>query len=253
MPLGTIATVDPLRLGRSLRALRIRRAWRQSDAAEAAGLSRSQYARIERGELRGVPIDDVVAACAALGADLDGHVRWHGEGLDRLLDASHAQLVEHVVQMLGDLGWETAVEVSFNRYGERGAIDVLGWHATDRALLVVEVKSLVPDAQTTLSGHDRKARLAGLIGRSRGWDAVHVGRLLVIADSSTSRRRVLALPGTFGAAYPDRAIAVRGLRRPDGELSGLLFLSDSHRTDTRRRSTARERVQGPRRPSSRPR
>jgi transcriptional regulator with XRE-family HTH domain len=245
--------MDALRIGRSLRALRIRRGWRQVDVAVAASVSRSQYARIERGELRGVPIADLVDACSALGADLDVRLRWHGEGLDRLLDATHARLVERVVRMLDDLGWETAVEVSFNRYGERGAIDILGWHATARALLVVEAKSVVPDAQAMLSAHDRKARLAEIIGRSRGWDAVHVGRLLVIADSSTSRRRVLALPGTFGAAYRDRAIAVRGwLRRPQGALFGLLFLPDSQGTGTRRRSTARERVQGPRRPATGP-
>ena len=200
-----------------------------------------------------MPIGDVEAACVALGADLEVRARWHGEGLDRLLDSTHAHLVELMVQMLGDVGWEAGVEVSFNRYGERGAIDVLGWHATSRALLVVEVKSVVPDAQAMLSEHDRKARLAEVIGRSRGWNALQVGRLLVIADSSTSRRRVLALPGTFAAAYPDRAIAVRRwLRRPQGALSGLLFLSDSHGTGTRRRSTARERVQGPQRPSNGP-
>jgi transcriptional regulator with XRE-family HTH domain len=243
--------MDSLRIGRSLRALRIRRGWRQADAAAAAGRSRSQYARIERGELRGIPIADLEAACVALGADLDVRVRWHGEGLDRLLDSAHAHLVELTVQMLGGLGWETGVEVSFNRYGDRGAIDILGWQPAARALLVVEVKSVVPDAQAMLSAHDRKARLAQVIGRARGWDAETVGRLLVIADSSTSRRRVLELAGTFGVAYPDRAVVVRRwLRHPHRPFAGLLFLSDSRGAGARRRSTARERVQGPRRSSN---
>jgi len=246
-----MAGVDTLRIGRSLRALRIRRGWRQADVAAAAGISRSQYARIERGEIRGIPITDIEAGCVALGADLDVRVRWHGEGLDRLLDSAHAHLVELVVLLLGELGWETGVEVSFNSYGERGAIDVLGWHEAARALLVVEVKSIVPDAQAMLSAHDRKARLAETIGRARGWDAAHVSRLLVIGDTSTSRRRVLELSGTFGAAYPDRAIAVRRwLRHPDRAFAGLLFLSDSRGTGARHRSTARERVQGPRRRSN---
>jgi transcriptional regulator with XRE-family HTH domain len=243
--------MDVVRVGRSLRAIRVRRGWRQSDAASAAGLSRSQYARIERGELRGIPLADIERACVALGAELDVRVRWHGEGLDRLLDSAHARLVELMVQMLSRLGWETGVEVSFNRYGERGSIDVLGWQPAANALLVVEVKSVVPDAQATLSAHDRKARLAQDIGHARGWDAVVVGRLLVIADSSTSRRRVLELAGTFGVAYPDRAVAVRRwVRHPDRAFAGLLFLSDSRGPGVRRRSTARERVQGPNRSSS---
>jgi len=243
--------VDVVRVGRSLRAIRIRRAWRQSDAASAARLSRSQYARIERGELRGIPLADIEAACVALGAELDVRVRWHGEGLDRLLDSAHARLVELIVQMLSRLGWETGVEVSFNRYGERGAIDILGWQPAARALLVVEVKSVVPDAQATLSAHDRKARLAQDIGHARGWDADVVGRLLVIADSSTSRRRVLELASTFEVAYPDRAVAVRRwLRHPDRAFAGLLFLSDSRGPGVRRRSTARERVQGRHRSSN---
>ena len=201
-----------------------------------------------------MPITDLDAACSALGADLDVRIRWHGEGLDRLLDASHADLVNRVVQLLGVNGWESAVEVSFNHFGERGAVDVLGWHPTASALLIVEVKSVVPDAQAMVSSHDRKARLAGVIGRSRGWDADVVGRLLVIADTSTSRRRVLDLADLFGAAYADRAIAVRRwLENPVGPLSGLVFLPNAHGDGTRRRDGARERVQRPRPRVQRPR
>jgi transcriptional regulator with XRE-family HTH domain len=232
-----------------MRALRIRRGWRQSDVAGVAGLSRAQYSRVERGEIRGIPFGDIEAACGALGADLEVRVRWHGEGLDRLLDAVHAGLVDHVVRLLTDWGWETAVEVTFNHYRDRGSVDVLGWRADARVLLVVEVKSVVPDAQATISTHDRKVRLADIIGASRGWKPRLVGRLLVLADSSTSRRRVLELAALFGTAYPDRGVTVRRwLRSPAGALAGLLFLPISHGDGTRRRSMARERVQRPRRP-----
>lgn len=238
--------MDSLRVGRSLRALRIRRGWRQEDVAAAAGLSRSQYARIERGELRGVPLADLESSCAALGADLDVRVRWHGEGLDRLLDEAHARLVNSVVRLLGDHGWESAVEVTFNHFGERGSVDVLAWHARRRALLVTEVKSAVPDAQSTMSSHERKTRLAGVIGHARGWDPEVVGSLLIVADSSTSRRRVADLADVFGTAYPNRAIAVRRwLADPSDRLDGLLFLPISRGDGTRRGPTARERVRRP--------
>jgi transcriptional regulator with XRE-family HTH domain len=235
--------VDTLRIGRSLLALRIRRGWRQADAAAAARLSRSQYARIERGDLRGVPIEDIEAACVALGADVDVRVRWHGEGLDRLLDAAHAELVNQVVRLLAGSGWECAVEVSFNHFGERGSVDVLAWHPATSTLLVVEVKSVVPDVQAMISAHDRKLRLAAVVGRPLGWTPQLVGRLLVVAESATSRGRVRDFKDLFGAAYPQRAIDVRRwLHAPTGPLSGLLFVRNSSPDGVIKRAAGRQRV-----------
>jgi len=203
-------------------------------------MSRAQYGRVERGEWRGLTLASLEAAVAALGASLDIRVRWHGEGLDRLLDEAHSRLVNAVVLSLEQRGWATAVEVTFNHFGERGSIDVLAWHVGAATLLVVEVKSVVPDAQATISTLDRKARLARDIGHERGWDASMVGRLLVIADSSTSRRRVLALDRVFRTAFPERNIAVRRwLASPDGPLSGLQFLPDARRGGTRRADACR--------------
>jgi transcriptional regulator with XRE-family HTH domain len=235
--------MDSLRIGRSLRALRIRRGWRQADAAAAAGISRSQCSRIELGLLGGIPISDLQAACAALGADLDVRIRWHGEGLDRLLDSAHATLVNGVVRWLGDLGWACAVEVSFSRYGERGSIDVLAWHAMGATLLVVEVKSVVPDVQAMIAALDRKARLARAVGEERGWSPRVVGRLLVIGESATSRDRIRTHAELFGAAYPQRSVAVRRwLREPAGPLAGLLFLRNSQGAGSTRQITGRQRV-----------
>lgn len=187
-----------------------------------------------------MPLDDVEAACRALGADLDVRVRWHGEGLDRLLDAAHAELVDAIVALLRALGWEAAVEVTFNHFGERGSIDVVGWHAVVRAILIVEVKSIVPDSQAMLSAHDRKVRLADVVAAERGWQPAVVGKLLVIAEGTTARRRVAELRNVFDSTYPDRAAEVRAwLRAPSGRLSGLLFLPIDHRDGTRRGSRHR--------------
>ena len=244
--------MDALRVGRSLRALRVRRRLRQADVAAKAGISRSQYSRIERGSLRGLPVGDLQSACAALGADMDVRVRWHGEGLDRLLDAAHADLVNRTVRLLTDAGWESAVEVTFNEYGERGSVDLLGWRADVHALLVIEVKSVIPDAQATISAHDRKRRLAGVIGTARGWKPTVVGSLLVVADSSTSRERVHDLGDLFGKAYPERSTVVRRwLRNPSGPLAGLLFLRNVRRDGGMERARGRERVRLSRPPRNR--
>ena len=192
--------VDMVRFGRGIRALRLRKRWRQVDLAAAAGVSQSVVARIERGAGDSVPPRKFDAVAAALGARAELRLSWNGEALDRLLDRGHAALVELVAVLLRGLGWEVVVEATFWVRGERGAVDVLAWHPGMRIVLIVEVKSVVPDIQAMLSSIDRKLRLAMAIARERGWDPVAVGGLLVIGEDRTARRRVDAHRATFAAS-----------------------------------------------------
>ena len=195
--------------------------------------------RVELGAADDLTIRTVDAIIRALSARLELRVSWNGEGLDRLLDADHAALVEIVANVLRSYGWDVAVDVSFNLRGERGSIDVLAFHPATRTILVIEVKSVVPDVQATLVVLDRKTRLASEIARQRGWVCRSVGRILVVADRRTARRRVAAHETVFRSAFPDRGAAVkRWIRRPDPTrpFSGLWFLSDAHREGTRQRS-----------------
>lgn len=174
-----------------------------------------------------------------MGARAELRLSWNGEALDRLLDAAHARLVELVADMLRRGGWEVAAEVTFWIRGERGSVDLLAWHAATRIVLVIEVKSVVPDIQAMLASIDRKGRLAIEIARSRGWNPLAVGKLLVIGESRTARRRVEAFTTTFEAEFPDRAIAVRRwLHEPNAisTLRGLIFLSTDHSVNTRHRA-----------------
>lgn len=179
----------------------------------------------------------------ALGADLDVRLRWNGEGLDRLLDQAHAGLVDAVVEQLERDGWVVAVEVSFSMWGERGSVDVLAHHPASGIVLVVEVKSVIPDSQSTLHGLDRKMRLAPEIAKTRGWACRGVARVLAIGDSSTSRRRIAGLATTYETAFPVVGREVRRwLRRPSEPISGLLFLPYARGTSTRTTATGVERV-----------
>jgi transcriptional regulator with XRE-family HTH domain len=239
--------VDRLRIARSIRAIRVRLGWRQVDLGARAGLSRSFISKVESGHLLDVDLGDLERVCAELGADLDIRVRWRGEGLDRLLDEAHATLVDRVVRELAAVSWETAVEVTFNEYGDRGSVDVLGWHQATRSLLVIEIKSVVPDAQATLMPLDRKTRLGRKLGAQRGWDALSVSRLLVVADRPINRRRIARLAHLFDTALPARNVAVqRWLREPRDSLSNLWFLSDSPAGGIRRVVSGRLRVNRPR-------
>lgn len=220
--------MDLRRVSRAVRALRMRRGWRQSDLAREAGLSRSVVGRVERAEQGGLTLDALVALAGALGATIDVVIRWHGEGLDRLLDEGHATLVDRVVAWLRSLGWEVAVEVSFARAGERGSIDVLAWHAVRRALVVIEVKSVTPDMQAMLYGLDRKGRLGPEIARARGWDVRTTARVLVLWDTRTNRRRITAHEASVRAALPSGTREVLSwLRDPAGPApAGIWFVTD---------------------------
>ncbi|HET9851013.1 MAG TPA: hypothetical protein VFP56_00740, partial [Candidatus Limnocylindrales bacterium] len=120
-------------------------------------------------------------------------------------------------------------------------VDVLAWHPGRQVVLIVEVKSVVPDVQSMLAAIDRKRRLALAIARERGWTATAVATLLVIGESRTSRRRVDAHAATFEQAFPYRAIEVRRwLAAPDSApLHGLWFLSASQAVPTRHRVARR--------------
>ena len=235
--------MDPVRLGHAYRALRLRRRWRQVDLGAKAGVSASVISRIERGRVDDVSVATLRKTAEALDASLDVRLRWNGEALDRLLDEAHAGLVEAFVQRLRADGWLAEVEVSFSIRGERGSIDVLGYHEATGIVLVTEVKSVVPDSQATLVGVDRKTRLSPEIARSRGWICRGVARLLVIGDSSTSRRRIDGLAGTYRAAFPLTGREVnRWLRAPNGPMAGLLFLPYSRQVHGRKSITGIQRV-----------
>lgn len=231
--------MDLVRVGLSIRALRRRRGWTQTELGRRSDCSGALVSRIERGLARQVTVERFERILGALGARLLIRVLWQGEGMDRLLDRDHAGIVEAVLGLLRLSGWITVPEATFQVGGERGSIDILAWHPDARVLLVIEVKSVVPDVQATLSGIDRKARIAPTLARDRGWAVSGVARLLVLPEDRTARRRVERFGVTFGQALPARSREIRRwLREPSGAIAGVLFLSDLPAVQARHRVTS---------------
>jgi len=232
--------MDVIRFVLGMRALRLRRRMAQAQLAEQAGVSRSVIGRIERGHADRATVHTLVQVASELGGRVDVRLLWQGEGLDRLLDARHAGLVERVVALLASEEWVVATEASFNIRGERGSIDILAFHPAGGSLLVVEVKSVVPDLQAMLAGLDRKGRVARDIARERGWNVATVTRLLVLPDDRTARRRVESHAATFRSTLPARTVEIRRwLRTPVGSMHGVLFVSNAPETGTRQRAPRR--------------
>jgi transcriptional regulator with XRE-family HTH domain len=220
--------MDASRFGRSIRALRVRRGWRLVDLAERCGLSKSALGRIELGQVDRVVVGDLRAAAEAVGARFDLELAWRGASLDRLIDERHTDLVDEVVRRFRAAGWEVAVEVSFSIFGERGSIDVMGWHPAAEVVAVCEIKATVPAAGNTVIGTDRKARLAPQIARDRGWSCRGVARPLIVADTTSSRGRIERHADTFRTAFPARTReCLAWIRDPTGgpPPSGIIFVA----------------------------
>lgn len=191
-------------------------------AAEAR-ISRSAIQRIERGRAADVAVDKLMRLTAALGATISVRILWQGGAFERLLDADHATLTD--ARPAPTRGVGGGHRRSFNLERERGSIDILAFHAPTGTLLVIKVKSVMPDLQALLHGIDCKARIAPRFVRERGWRVRTVARLLVLPDDRTARRRVTSHAATIAAALPARTVAIRRwLRTPTSPLAGVLFL-----------------------------
>jgi transcriptional regulator with XRE-family HTH domain len=218
--------VDRFRFGRALRALRERRDLRQDEVGAAAEVSRTLVSRVERGLISNVPFGTILAIGNAVGAEVELLARLQGEQLDRLIDERHARTLDASVRLLTGLAWEVEVEATYSIYGERGSIDLFAASREVAVVLVTEVKASVPEASNPIIGLNRKARLAPLLARDRGWPCRGVGQLLVIAEGSTSRRRVARHEDIFRTAFPVRGRDVTDwLARPTlPPIRGLLFI-----------------------------
>ena len=235
--------MNDLQAGRLLRELRRRRGWRQLDLAQRAALSQSTQSDAELGRLDRLTLGTIRSMFGTCDATVGLDIRWRGGEVDRLLDAAHAELVREVGEYLARHGWTCWFEVTYSHFGERGSIDVLAVRGD--AVLVVEVKSELTSIEATLRKLDEKARHAARIAFERtGRRPLVLGRLLVLPDASTPRRRIAANAAIFDGVLPGRGHAVRAwLKRPHGTFAGIVFLSPAGDGGANKRSvTGRQRI-----------
>lgn len=248
-PLPLSRLMEDGRLAAALRRVRVRAGLRQVDVARRAGISQTSVSEHERGHLGRTSLDTLRRHAAALDIRLDLVPRWRGPDLDRLLNAAHSQLHESLARFfVGLSGWTHVPEVSFSIYGERGVIDILAFHAATKTVLVIELKTDIVDVQELIGTLDRKARLAWVIARERGWAVSRVAVWVVVAESHTNRRRVAEHRAVLHSAFPKDGRSVAGwLRSPREPLAALSFWPNNAGGTAR---TSRVTVRRVRRPSS---
>ncbi len=227
----------------------MRKRLRQTDVSDRARVSRTMVGRIERGQLDSVPLGSLRRVAAALDARLDTIVRWHGGDLGRLVNARHSAMHEVVARMFGSMdSWIVEPEVSFSIYGERGVIDLLGWHEEGRTLLVIELKTEFAEINELMGTLDRKGRLAADVARDRGWLPLVISTWVLVAESRSSRRALAAHRTVLRAKFPlDGRGMRRWLRQPAGSVNALSFLSSVQQVRLGRDLRPIRRVARPRR------
>lgn len=217
----------------AIRVLRREHGWRQTDLGHRAGLSRDTVSRAERGALDGLTLGALSRLAAALDASLAVDLRWRGADLDRLIDRAHAAMQNRAAARLGEAGWLTRPEVSFNHYGDRGRCDLLGWHPRSRTLLVVEVKSRIGDVQDLLGRLDIKVRLGLVLAEQCGWSqpALVVPALVFRGDRAT--RAVLERHPAIFRRYGLRGRSALSWLRTPAYATGLVWFESADSDLTR--------------------
>ena len=217
--------MDDARFGSAVRAVRLKRGWRQRDLAERADISTSTISRIERGHPGTLSLDTIRAVSSALDIRVELTARWRAGDLDRLVNAKHSALHDLVAEMFHDElpAWILAPEVSFAVYGERGVIDIVAWHPGRRALLIIELKTDISDVNELVGTFDRKRRLGRQVVQSeRGWDPLTVSGWVIVAPGRTNRARIAAHGAMLRAAFPMDGRGIRSwLGDPVGSVSAL--------------------------------
>jgi len=237
--------VDDLRLGSAIRQVRRSRGWRQIDLARRSGASQATVSRVERGHIASLSVETVRNLGAALDIRVDVVPRWRGGDLDRLLNRRHSQLHASVAHAFRTRwpAWTLVPEASFSIYGERGVIDVLGWHPGRRSVLVIELKTQIVDLNELLGTLDRKRRLGRRVASDRGWDPLSVSAWLIVAGGRTNRRHVHDHADTIELALPDgRSRIERWLKDPVGAVAGWSFWPDIPGGTGRHATAAANRV-----------
>ena len=224
----TLATT----IGRVIRDGRHECGWSQRDLAHRIGVSQSAIARLEREEVEYVDLGLMSRVLDELGIRVSFDGRTLGlSGRRDQRDAVHAACAGYAKRRLDRAGWASAAEVEIGSGRGRGWIDLLGYRATDRALIVVEFKTEIHDLgqiQRSLEWYGREAWRAAA---SRGWRPGSVSTLLLVLDTTENEARVTANRQLLVSEFPIRGREIDTWLRAGGgpPIRGLAMIDPKSR------------------------
>jgi transcriptional regulator with XRE-family HTH domain len=193
-------------VGRLIRSARMTIGWSQQELGDRAHVAQSMVSRLERGVRAGADLDDLQRIAKAMGGRLTitltaPFLADRGRQRDRV----HAACVGYVVRHLRQTGWRAESEVEINGRSGLGWIDVLAWHPSSGALLVIEIKTEIHDfgrVQRTLSWYESRSWDAA---RRLGWSPRRSHAALILLDSEAVTATLRANRDLADQAFPERA------------------------------------------------
>jgi transcriptional regulator with XRE-family HTH domain len=198
-----------LQIASTIRTARMALGWSQRELARRIGSNQSAIRRLESSTTRLLDVALASAAMTMLGivVSLDGNGPAIAVRMEQR-DAVHARCVAYVVRRLEREGWLVAIEVEIGSGRFRGWVDVLAYHPTHRALLVIEVKTVLDDVGRllrTLGWYTRSSREAAV---ARGWRPLRITRLVAVLASDEADARIGANRDLIGRELPGDADAM---------------------------------------------
>ena len=199
------------RIGEVIRRTRTEHRWSQDSLAERLHVSQSKVARLESGHLTFVDVELVSRAFAELGIRATFDANTLGlAGRREQRDLVHAACEGHVARRLHRSEWAPRLEVEIGQGRWRGWIDVLAFRASDRSLLVVEVKSELDDVgriQRTIGWFEREAWSAA---ERLGWRPRRARSALLVLATAENDDRLSRNATALRATFPGSAAQLAG-------------------------------------------
>ena len=173
--------------------------WSQAELADRALTSQTKIWRMEHAIRGALDLETLDRVLAQLGLqivlEVDGR---HVVARTEQRDLVHAALLGVLAARLRRAGWVIVTEVPTGASAPTGWIDLLAYRPTDRALVIGEVKTAIPDVgglQRQVAFYQREAVWAA---RRQGWLPESVATFVAcldtvdVATSLAANRRVLA-------------------------------------------------------------
>lgn len=229
-----------VRLGRGLREGRSGRGERQADVAERAGIARSTWSAVERGEDARVTLETLCRCAMAVDSDLHTYLE-RLPGAERPRDHVHLRHQELVIATAHRGGWEAVPESPVGHAGRTSWIDVLLRRRTGgredpggrEEWAVIEIWDWFDDVGAAFRAWDRRladleqlALARGVADRGR---PTHVNGAMVIRATKRNRDLLRDHANVFRTRFPGSSTAwLRALVEADAPMpdrSALLWVS----------------------------
>ena len=191
--------------------------WSQAELASRARTSQATVWRIESNTAKGIDLITVERILTQLTLQIT--VSAGSLALDdrrRQNDGLHAIVNGHVARHVGRLMGEVRTEQEILGDGAHGWIDCLGYRAADRALLMDETKTVLPDMgelQRQVAFYERRA--LG-VARRLGWRPTTVVVAVIMLDTDANAARIANNRTLVEQAFPGSVATLNEWLRTPG-------------------------------------